>query len=314
MKYKARYIVMAVTMLSVFTASAQSVVNDRFAIKATADIGMGNALSTNCAVQGMSTKASSSDFGIDFGWTFWKQNFHSLEANVGLGYGRTTLTATLPDMEYNYSAPAEADMDMDPYIRYYELSDLHQKIRANRVTLPLYVNYRYQTSKIVSVHALLGFKLGFNVSSKVAKTKGCAFSYGRYPQYDDLVIDAPCMNEFGEAILTTDQTLRPRRNEVTFSFLTGLGAEIQVCESFAVDVSLRYEGAMNDMFKTVTSDVVSDWSTDENPLLQVKNFDAENAPVRYTVADGQTVTAFSNYLKRANMSRLSFGISFIYRF
>lgn len=291
---------MAVVMLPVLTASAQSAANERFAIKATADIGMGDAIYTAHALQSMNTKSSSSDFGIDFGWTIWEQNLHSLEANVGLGYGRTSLTANLPKMDYHYSAPATADMDMEPYIRYYELSALHQKIQTDRITLPIYVNYRYQANKIISVHALLGFKLGFNVSSKIAETKGSAFSYGIYPQYDNLMIDAPYMNEFGETALSADQTLKPKVNEATFSFLTGLGAEMRIWGPFAVDLSLRYEGEMSDMFKTATSDVVS--------------INAENAPVKYTVAEGQTVTAFPSYLRLLKMSRLSYAISLIYRF
>lgn len=300
MKYRVRYIAMAVAMLSAFTASAQNAVNERFAIKATADIGIGNALSTGFALSGMDTKSSSSDFGVDFGWTFWKHNHNSLEVNIGLGYGRTSLTADLSKLDYHYAAPAEADMDNEPYIRYYELKGMHQKIVSDRMTLPVYLNYRYEISRIFSVHALAGFKFGFNVSSKLDDVKGNVFSYGIYPQYDNLMIDASYMNSFGEAVLDSDQAVKPATNGVTASLMAGVGAEIRIWGPLAADVTLRYEGAMNDTFKSEYS--------------KTGSFDAENAPVSYTVADGQKVQALSGYLSKSKMSRLSCGISLICRF
>lgn len=300
MKYKVRYIAMAVAMLSAFTASAQNAVSEKFAIKATADIGLGKALSTGAALPGMDTKSSSSDFGLDFGWTFWARNHNSLEANVGLGYSRTSLTADLSKLDYHYAAPAEADMDKDTYIRYYELKGMHQKALSDRMTLPVYLNYRYEISRIFSVHALVGVKFGFNLSSKLDDAKVNVFSYGIYPQYDNLMIDASYMNEFGESVLGTDQAIKPSANSVTTSLMAGVGAEIRIWGPIAADVTLRYEGAFNDTFKSEYSNLVS--------------FDAENAPVSYTVADGQKMQPLSNYLTKSKMSRLSCGVSLICRF
>lgn len=300
MKYNLRYIIMAVAMLSIATASAQSEISEKFAIKATADIGLGNVMQTKYALPNMSSSSSSSNFGVDFGWTFFQVKNHSLEANLGFGYGSTSLTADMSKLDYHYSAPAAADMDMEPYIRYYELSGLHQKIRANILTLPIYLNYRYQINKIVSLHALVGVKLGFNVSSKVNEAHTSAFSYGIYPQYDNLMIDASYMNDFGESVLGTDQALKPEANGVTTSLLAGLGAEVKIYGPLSADVTLRYEGGINDMFKGVSSKLAS--------------FDAENAPVKYTVADGQQMTALSSYLCKSKISRLSIAVSLLYRF
>lgn len=300
MKYKAIYIVMAVALIQAFSAKAQSETTEEFAIKATADIGIGNALSTDSPVKGMGAKSSSSDFGVDFGWTFWRQIEHSLEANIGLRYGSVSTKAHLPAMDYHYSAPAAADMDNEPYIRYYELGNIHQKISTGRLAIPIYVKYRYEINERFSVHALAGMKIGFNVSSKIGNTKGEAFSYGVYPQYNDLMIDAPYMNEFGESTLTTRQTLKPSASPATFSLMAGIGAEVRVWGPISADLTIKYEGAVNNMYKSTKSGL--------------NTFDAKNAPVRYTVAKGQQVEALSSYLTSSKLSRFSIAISAIYHF
>lgn len=300
MNSKAKYILMSMALLPALATSAQEAADTQFAIKATAEGGFGSALSTSSDLQGMTAKSSSADFSVEFGWTFWTQGQHSLEANIGLGYGHTSLTAGLPDLDYNYSAPAEADMDNVPYIRYYELSGLHQKISADRLTIPIYVNYRYQAHEIVAVHALLGFKPGFNVGSKATDTKGNVFSYGVYPQYDDLMIDASYMNEFGATTLNSSNALKPKASSATCSFIAGIGAEINIWGPISADITLRYEAGLTNTFKGTG--------------VKETAFDATTAPVTYTVADGQKMRALSDYFTKSRLSRFGYGISLIYHF
>ncbi len=300
MKMKTLYISMIVALLPVFSAGAQSETNEKFAIKATADIGLGRAMSVDCALDNMSAKSSASDFGIDFGWTFWTQRENSLEANIGLGYGSCSLKTSIPGLDYNYSAPAAADMDNVPYIRYYEVEDLHQKIRTNRLVIPIYLNYGYEINERVVLHALLGVKLGFNLSSKITESGCKVFSYGVYPQYDNLMIDASYMNEFGHSVLDKSSTLTSEANGVTASLLTGVGAEVRIWGPVSAELSFRYECGLNDMYKKMKSAPAT--------------FSYDNAPVTYTVVDGQKVAALSKYLTRSKISRLSCGISLIYRF
>lgn len=288
-------------MSSLSAASAQGNDNERFVIKAYADNCIGNALEIDSSWRDLSAKSSSFNFGIDFGMSIWKYHRHSLEAVVGVGYDFTTVKANLPEMDYHYSAPATADMDNEPYIRYYELDGLHEKIKTGRITLPLYVTYRYHISNRFNVHALLGFKFGFNVTSKVSDIKGNAFSYGVYPQYDNLMIDATYMNGFGPSVLKSDEAIHdPKANKVTSAFLTGLGVEYRVWGPLALAATLKYEKAMTDMFKSATAEIIS--------------FNADDAPVTYTVAGGQNVTTLSDYFTLSKMSRFSYSLSLLFRF
>ncbi len=300
MKLKPLYILAAAVLLPSFTAGAQAPATEKFAIKATADIGLGKALTGSGTLPGMDTKSSMTDFGLDFGWTFWQQREHSVEANIGLRYGRASFKAGLASLDYNYQAPAAADMDNDTYIRYYELSDLHQKITTDRVSIPIYARYRYEINPRIGVHAILGFKIGLNASSKVSATTGSAFSYGIYPQYDDLMIDASYMNEFGRTNLAAATTLKPETASATVAIMAGVGAEVKVWGPISADLTIKYEGAMSNMYKRIG--------------VAPAPYTATTAPVTYTVAGGQTVAPLCSYLSSSKPSRLSLAISAIYRF
>lgn len=299
MKNRLRYVaIAAIAMLPALTASAQSAISEKLAIKATADIGLGGAMSVSSELPGMSTKSSSSDFGLGLGWTFWKMGPNSLEANIGFGFGKTSVTADLPELDYHYSAPAAADMDDEPYIRYYQLSDLHQKISASKVVVPIYLNYRYEINNTVSVHALLGIKPTFYSSAKVGESTGSAFSYGIYPQYDDLLIDATYLNEFGTTSLASASTAKPE-TAGAISFMAGAGAEVRISGPVYFGLTLRYETGGNTFKKAIATGTT---------------FTADNAPVTYTVAEGQKVNPLTSYLTSSKLSRLSLALSLTYRF
>lgn len=300
MKYKVRSLVLATTIAPALMATAQNTDNEKYLIKATADFGIGNSMATEYTIPGISDKSSSSNFGIEFGWRIWELNRNSLEANVGVGYGFTSLNADLQPMNFHYSAPIEADMDMDPYIRYCDMGDLHQKIKTQTISLPLYVTYRYKASKIFSLHAFLGFRFGYNFSSKVTETSGNIFSYGIYPQYDDLLIDAPYMNQFGNAAIDLDQTLSPKVSRLNSNLMLGIGAELKIYGPLSIDVSMRYEGATTDMFNDMKYDIT--------------NFTIYDAPVTYTVKDGQKIKPLTEYLSLSKMSQFRYSASLIFRF
>ncbi len=299
MKYNIKYIVMALGLLPAYMASAQNTDNDKFAIRATAEKNITSALYIDHSVDNLSTSSSSWNYGLEFAWRIWEKGKHSIEANVGLGYGTISLKSSLPAMDYHYNAPAEADMDGVPYIRYYDIDGIYQKIKTERITIPLYVNYRYKFSKVFSLHGLFGFRFGINYKSKLANSTTEVFSYGVYPIYDDLMIDAPYMNEFGAAEVGA-KTNAPRLNKVIPSFMFGLGAEFSIYGPFAIDLSVKYEGSSVNMYKA--------------PNPELHQFEALNAPVTYTVKDGQRVASLASYLSQSKISDLSCAVSLLYRF
>lgn len=301
MKIKIKHIFSAVAALTFFTASPQNIDNEKFAVKVIAANSFGESLNTNFANPTISSKSSNSKIlEIDFGLTIWRLNRHSLEANIGVGYNAISFDADMSGLDFHYSAPPEADMDNDTYIRYSKLDGLYQKIKTERITLPLYLDYRFQCSKVFSLHALLGFRFGYSISSNVSENSGHIFNYGIYPQYDDLMIDAPYLNAFGSSVLDSSNALKPTANHLSAAFLTGIGAEFRLFGPLAIEASVRYEGETSNIFRTQYPDILT--------------FNATNAPVSYTVAQGQKVRALSDYLTLSKPSALSYALSLLFRF
>ena len=271
-----------------------------FSLKLSADIGLINSLSTKSEIGGLSTKANSGDYALEFGWRFWQRKGNSLQANIGIGYSPLSLKLTLPSVDYNYSAPASADIDGVPYIRYYELKDLTQKVGTGSILIPLYLRYAYSFNKIVALTADLGFNFRLTTYSKLNSSSGISYSYGIYPQYDNLLINAPYMNDFGATDLSTSNREDVRHNSFSASFMVGIGAEFNIWGPLSADLGFRYNAGLCNIFKKA---------------VQLKSiYSAENAPVTYTVKEGQRIKPLSDYLSSSHLSQFSLNIGLIYRF
>lgn len=301
MKLTARHIFLAALCATALTGAAQTADNHDFALKASAEFGLTNSFSISSALPGLTGKASETNYGLGFGWTFFRSHGHSLEANVGvaLAYSPSTVTLDLGALDYNYAASAAADMDGEAYQRYYELSGMSQKVSASHLTLPIYLTYAYRCTGWLNVHADAGIRLGFITGSGLDKVSGKAFSYGVYPQYDDLIIDADYMNGFGNSDLSAARHMTPESEGFNAALLVGAGAEFRIYGPLSADLSLRYNIGLTDMYKG---------------SYKGGAFTESTAPVSYTVAGGQTVRPLTDYLRSSKLSQLSLRIALIYRF
>lgn len=296
------YISAALVALAALSSSVQAeeLKPSQFSLKATANIGLGRAMNTRYAIPEIQSKNSASDFGLDFGWTCWRYNKNSLEANIGLTYGNTSVSASLDELNYHYSAPAIADMDQVPYVRYYQLHNLDQKLTLSHFYVPIYVTYRYHFSERFNVHALLGLKIGFNLINHTSRSSGSLFAYGVYPEYDDLLIDAPYMNEFGESEINKSNTTSACPNLATASILAGIGAGVRIYGPLSAEASLRYEAGLSNVIERIKPDLT--------------DFNDRNAPVTYTVPSGQQTKSLTRFLTSSKPSRLTLALSLIYHF
>ena len=274
----------------------------KFAVKASGDLGLGNAMSLSTDLPGMTTKSSSTAFGVDFGYTFWKKGSTSLELNIGLGYRMASATFDLPNMEYSYAAPASADEDGNTYMRYTTLSDMSQKVDMGYFNVPIYLQYQFRFVKWVGVHADLGVGLGFKCSDKVGLAGGIAETYGVYPQYDDLVIKADYMNDFGVRDLATAKTGAPEISGFSASIMAGAGFEFYVGGPVSIDLGVRYNAGLTNVFNNKYS------------IASTSAITSENAPLTYSVKDGQQVKALSDYVTKSHLNPFSLHIGINVRF
>lgn len=273
-----------------------------YAVKAYGDIGLGKAMSMTTALPGLSSKSSSNAFGVDFGYTFWRLGGNSLEANIGLGYRMASATFELGNFSYSYAAPASADKDGNTYVRHTTLTDVKQKIDLGYLNIPLYLQYQYRATKWLGVHADVGFGFGFKCNASVGSTSGTAYSYGVYPQYKNLVIKAPYINDFGNVDLDQAASDQVEAQGFAASVMCGAGLEFYVYDPVSIDVGVRYNGGLTQSFKG------------KYDVMSATDVSAESAPATYTVADGTRLKALSDYNTKSRLSPISLHIGVNIRF
>lgn len=291
----------SVILLACGAAAPRASAGD-YAVKAYGDIGLGKAMSLSPSLPGISSKSSSNAFGVDFGYTFWRQGGNSLEANIGLGYRMASATFEVGSLSYNYAAPASADEDGNPYQRYTILSDMKQKTDLGYFNIPVYLQYQYRITKWLGVHADFGFGLGFKCKGSVGSTKGMAKTYGVYQEYNQLVIKADYLNDFGETYLAEAGHDSPKAQGFDASVMCGAGFEFYVYDPVSIDLGIRYNAGLTQCFKG------------EYDIVAPSDFTAESAPVTYTVAGGQQVKALANYNTKSRLNPLSLHIGINVRF
>ena len=295
-----KVIYISVALLSSLCGMAQTQSDGKFAVKAHANIGMGDALNAKSSLEGLSSNTNSEEYGVDFGWRFWQKGRHSLEANIGLGLNTISTKLELPELNYSYAAPAAADMDGESYVRYTDITGVSEKANVARLTLPIYLSYRYKCVKWLSVHADLGVRLGFKTSAKLSDIGGSSYCYGVYPQYGNLLIDADYMNDFGRRDLGECKGEAPAVSAVTASLLVGAGLEFNIYGPLSADVSLHYDAGFSNLYN--------------GKKVAGKGITAETAPLTYTVKDGSQLKSLTDYLSTSKLSPLSLRISLIYSF
>ena len=273
-----------------------------FAVKAYGDIGLGKGMSLTTGLPGMTSKSSSNTFGVDFGYTFWKNGGNSLEANIGLGYRMASATFDTAPMSYSYSAPASADEDGNPYIRHTNLSAMTQKTTLGYFNIPIYLQYQYRITKWLGVHADFGFGLGFRCANSTGSTSGTATSYGVYPEYNNLVIKADYLNCFGERSLSEATTGKAEAKGFAASVMAGAGFEFYIANPVSIDLGIRYNAGLTDVF------------AGHYDVSSASGYSAESAPVTYTASDGLQVKALSYYFTKSRLSPLSLHVGVNVRF
>lgn len=285
------------TVMDPVCATAQN-----FAVKPYGDFGLGNAMSLTTALPGMTSKSSSNSFGVDFGYTFWKQGGSSLEANIGIGYRMASATFNIPSLSYDYAAPATADEDGNPYQRFTSLSNVNQKVNLGYFNIPIYLQYQYRIAKWLGVHADIGFGLGFKCNGKIGSTTGIANTYGVYKEYDQLVIKASYLNDFGETYLDEAAYGEAEIKGFNASVMAGVGFEFYIANPVSIDLGIRYNAGLTDVF------------AGHFDISSASGYSAESAPVTYTVSGGQQVKALSEYVTKSRLSPFSLHVGINIRF
>ncbi len=274
----------------------------RWRVRPYADIAMGGAFKID-APDAMNTSNSGMSFGVDFGYIIPSRGKVKIGLFTGLGMSTGKIDLDVTSLNYNYNAGSNADMDGDTYIRHYELNDVKESIKMSHFNVPFYVDVDYRASKRVSVYAQAGIKTYFNAGSKIDKFSGSIYSYGIYPQYQDLLIDASWLNEFGNSTLSADNIVSENPFKgFSADIILGIGARVKLVGPLSLDLGINYMSPVIDRMESAGSAT----------QLPSGNTSESQAPVTYTVAGGQVISnTLSSYCKiKSNPLKLKVGLTF----
>lgn len=274
----------------------------RFALKAYDEITLNKSMTFSTTLPEVHHSSNSNSFGLDFGYTFWKKSGNALEANIGLGYSTASASFDIAELSYNYAAPASADEDGNPYQRYTQLSDLRQKISFGYLNIPIYLQYEYKFVKWLGVYANVGVNLSFRIANSTSSISGTAKTYGVYKEYDQLVIKADYLNDFGLRYLDEASKGKADVNGFSASLKCGAGLEFYVAQPVSFVVGVSYNHGFTDVFKGRYN------------ISTPEEFNSETAPVTYTVTGGQQVKALSDYVTKSRPNPLSLHLGVNVRF
>ena len=271
-----------------------------FSVKPQFSIGLGNSLAMKSDITLQKKNTTSNNFGIDLGFNIWEDTKNYFTLNFGLGYNSINLKLGISDFSYNYFALPSADMDSNTYYRYYDINSLEEEISSSYLTIPVYFGYTYNITKRLGFYLNLGVNIGFKAGSNLKSVSGNGYVYGVYPEYGDLKIDEPYLNGFGNVSFNNAQKQKVNTSGVTGSLLAGLGVDFKVAGPLWVNLGIKYNLGVNNIFKYEDS---------------IKGgFSNTNSPVTYTVAEGEMINPLSNYLSKSNISSLLLDLGITLKF
>ena len=272
----------------------------RFAVKPYVEIGAysGSEFSNYYYGSGITGSAKSNNFGLDLGYTFLNKKNNTLEINVGVAYDNTRSSFDTYNLNYTYDSPSFTDVDGVPYRRTYNINYMHQKAKLDYLTLPIYLSYGYRVSNWLALHVDVGLKLHFALQQKMLETSALFYTYGTYPEFNDLVIDNPAMNEFGYWSVS-DENLGypPTVNNLYTTFMGGIGFEFFIYGPVSLEVGARYNLGLTDIY--VSGSQISS---------------IYDAPIFYTNYSGTQANSLSDYFTKSKLSQLSVRAAINFRF
>ncbi len=285
---------------SVIGSNAQNPNTKRVAIKVGADLGLTKGMSTSSLLDFQTDKTSTKSFGLDFGYKFWAKKSMSFDVNIGVGYKMIDNKLGIENVDYSYEASPDADVDHNSYDRYNAVAEINQTIDTRSLAVPIYLSYNIRCAKWLSFHLDAGAQINYIMSSTITNSTAEIDTYGVFSEYDDLMIDADWLDNFGHRSVNTVSNSEAAVNNLNCSLLLGGGFEIRLAKPLWLDLGVRYNEGFSNLF--------------QNQYSRNSIYSSENAPITYTVEDGEVVKPLTRYLTKSKLSGLSLRAALVFRF
>lgn len=191
-------------------------------------------------------------FGVDFGYVFPSTSKFYFGIFTGLNMSSSNFTMnrkpTGEEETIGVGMDESKDEDGDSYERRYTISGdgVSQKLKATNLTIPLYGDFEYQMTPLLSVYADLGVKFQLSSGTWSAyiddyETSGFYKDYGNVEIKGGLEGKDMNLNGFGEwkgGDMEVDE--EGMEKSMSIHALAGLGLRFNLNKSFAFDAGVQY--------------------------------------------------------------------------
>ncbi len=189
------------------------------------------------------SKDGETAFGIDFGYVFPTTSHLRIGVFAGVGLSMNTLTMELASGNYESDSKKTKDIDDDNYTRIYDVSNpIKQEMKATDIAVPLYLDFEYEFSSIISLYADLGMKMQTSTGKMTFDEINYTTS-GKYgKEYDYLIIEKIDELGFGQRTnsdVEVDEDIASKK--MTFDGLFRLGLRLNINKSLAFDAGIQYQ-------------------------------------------------------------------------
>ncbi|MCH5230527.1 MAG: hypothetical protein J1F43_01875 [Muribaculaceae bacterium] len=276
----------------------------KFMLKPRVNISLGRSFTIDDSASLMDISSSSMEFGLDFGYILPMKGNFKINLMTGLGYSTGKIDLAVGDLNYNYAAPGSADIDGVAYTRYYEITNLSQGISLNHLTIPIYGDFEYKFSKYVSAYLQVGVKMYCNMGSKVNRFTGDMYAYGVYPEYGDLMINAPYMNDFGNSTIDESTNNDLKFNGAAFDGFGGLGVRAKIYGPLSIEAGINYQVGFSNVIV----------NTRQPGELITGSITESQAFATYTASEGTMLHSLTDYVGNIKRSGLKLNIGLIVKF
>lgn len=246
----------------------------------------------------ISKSASMMEMGLDIGYTIVAKPKFKLGLFTGFGLANSKVDL-MYDGAYNYSYTASPDFDGDRYERYYEVTNFKATQEVTQYVVPLYLDFDFQMSRRFSWYLQGGLKAYLNSAFEVTNVHADLYTYGIYPQYDNLKIENFQPIGFGSS--TQDIPIQEIETEsLTFEGFAGAGFRLNLFKALFLDARVSYQMG--------------------TPLVKTKNVvkldapEEESALIRFDYEAGEQVRNVTDIFDKISRGGVKVNVGLLLKF
>ena len=225
-----------------------------FRAKFHSSFALGGFYSIGDASKDLSSSSSDVNFGLDIGYVFPSMSKLAVGVFTGMGYSSNKINLDL-DGTYSFEKEYLSDIDGDRYSRHYNgVNCLSQTLKSTGLTIPIYVDFDYHLTSVISTYADLGVKLQTSMSNKWSTDKtSIGEIYGIYPDYQNLRLPAEGqildINGFGTNKFVSEVDPSDFKMSMGIASLFGLGIRANIGKSLVADFGIQYQMGLTHCWK-----------------------------------------------------------------